>query len=583
MRRILVFSIAVFCGTAWWCGVDVHIAHADAIGQAQTFFVNAEYDMAGASAVPATARAIGQHGYFYVDDRYWNALSSDQRQQYETLIAGLSSEFDGAIYPRLTSFWGTENTPGIDHDAHVVVFLEQLHDGSGGYFQTINNYTQDRAPQSNAHEMVYIDAGSVRSGLAKYFLAHEFQHLISFNQKELIRGVHEDVWLNEGRSEYSATVAGYDDPFSGGILQKRMWTFLQSPSDSLTEWPNTSVDYGITALFMQYLANQYGPGTVSATIRTTTMGTTAVDDALSLVGTSERMEDVFVDWMVAVLLNDRAVDLRFGYTSAGLDTMRLAPDVRVSLDASRNMANFHTALKEWQPLWFEAEISSGAPLDDVVTARVIGSDRARWHGAVIARYADGSTVVTRLPETGTAGTDIAVPAVSGGARIQKITLAIAQVSDIPLNGRTMTASPVSLSVGLQGLPATGVEPTPTPVPTPQFVPVNGGLIRRIGQAEIYVVWEGYRRYLSAEVLKLYGFQDRVVHEVPDDTFFTYMSSNYIRAENQQKVYAVWPDNTKHWLNITPTQWDTSGRDWGAIFTVNDAEVSFYGTGANIVR
>ena len=82
---------------------------------------------------------------------------------------------------------------------------------------------------------------------------------------------------------------------------------------------------------------------------------------------------------------------------------------------------------------------------------------------------------------------------------------------------------------------------------------------------------------------LYGFQDRIVHEVSDDVFIHYLSSNYIRAIDQQKVYAIWPDNTKHWIDITPAQWDASHRDWGAIFIVNDAEVASYQTGQNIVH
>jgi len=53
--------------------------------------------------------------------------------------------------------------------------------------------------------------------------------------------------------------------------------------------------------------------------------------------------------------------------------------------------------------------------------------------------------------------------------------------------------------------------------------------------------------------------------------------------NDEKVYAVWPDGTKHWLDITPQQWDASGRDWNAIFIINDLELNTYKTGADITR
>jgi hypothetical protein len=113
--------------------------------------------------------------------------------------------------------------------------------------------------------------------------------------------------------------------------------------------------------------------------------------------------------------------------------------------------------------------------------------------------------------------------------------------------------------------------------------INGDLIRHGIQNEVYVIWGPYRRFLLPGILELYGFQNRPVTSVSDDTFNRYTTSNYIRAVDGTRVYAVWPDGTKHWLNITAAQWDASGRDWGAIFIVNDAEVNFYATGSDITR
>ena len=72
-------------------------------------------------------------------------------------------------------------------------------------------------------------------------------------------------------------------------------------------------------------------------------------------------------------------------------------------------------------------------------------------------------------------------------------------------------------------------------------------------------------------------------EVDETTFHSYTTTNYVRYVNEEQVYAVWPDGTKHWLNITPQQWDISSRDWGAIFTINDLELNVYKTGVDITR
>ena len=116
-------------------------------------------------------------------------------------------------------------------------------------------------------------------------------------------------------------------------------------------------------------------------------------------------------------------------------------------------------------------------------------------------------------------------------------------------------------------------------------PPNGSLIkRRGGEKEMYVVEGIYKRYLRPEIIKLYGHLDvNNVIELDDAVFSSYTTANYIRPVNDKKVYAVWPDGTKHWLNISGEYFTQSGRDWGAIFIVNELESNSYKTGADIIR
>lgn len=551
---------------------------ADTVGQTQSFLVNTSYDASGAGTVSATLRAAGTHGYFYIDDRYWATLSPDAQSRFDTNLNALSTQFDSTIYPRATSFFGSENTPGIDDDPHVVVMMEQLISGSGGYFETIHNYTKARAPNSNAREMVYVNVDSASNATGKTYVAHEFQHLTSFNQKELLRNVQDDVWLNEARSEYAITVAGYSDPYEGSTLQRRAQAFVRTPSDSLVDWPNTSTDYAIASVFLHYLADRYGPDVIASTTRTAAAGVAAIDEWLSQNEKTERFGDVFADWMVASYLNDRGVDPRYGYVRDGLRQMRVAPTFSARLDGSNQRSDYSASLKEWQPLWIESDIASPGGATNV-NVRISGSADTAWQGAVIAKYRDGSgRVVPFLSVFG--GADIAVPAQSNGVNIISVTVAVAQGTDQPVGDRIITAKPVTVTMSLGEIAGAIVTPTPTPQ---SLLPINGDLIRRTGQAEMYVVWGPYRRYLPQGVLKLYGFENRPVTEVTDAVFLRYQTSNYVREEGQKKVYALWPDGTKHWMNITAAQWDASGRDWGAIFTVNSSEIAWYRTGPDIVR
>ena len=100
--------------------------------------------------------------------------------------------------------------------------------------------------------MIYLNSEYIRSSRAKSFLAHEFTHLIVFNQKEREYGIEEDIWLNELLAEYASTLVGYDDIYEGSNLEKRVNIFLEEPSDSIAEWQNEKTDYGVTNLFGQY-------------------------------------------------------------------------------------------------------------------------------------------------------------------------------------------------------------------------------------------------------------------------------------------------------------------------------------------
>src|SRR3990167_1813448 len=178
-------------------------ASADTLGQTQIFNVNSKYDQFSRTSLGATLRNISEHAYFYVEDKYWDGLNPNQRVSLSNSISVLSEEFDDNIYPKETQFWGVEPNPGIDNDPKITILLEDLISGNGGYFDSSNQYLKGFVINSNEREMIFV---SVEAGnFAKVYLGHEFQHLISFNQKELTRKIQEDVWFNELRSEYSVS------------------------------------------------------------------------------------------------------------------------------------------------------------------------------------------------------------------------------------------------------------------------------------------------------------------------------------------------------------------------------------------
>src|SRR3989338_5900087 len=89
---------------------------ADSIGEVRNFNVNSKYDQFSRTSLSATLRNVSNNAYFYIEDRYWDNLNSNQRASLNNSISVLGQEFDDNIYPKETQFWGAEPNPGIDND-----------------------------------------------------------------------------------------------------------------------------------------------------------------------------------------------------------------------------------------------------------------------------------------------------------------------------------------------------------------------------------------------------------------------------------------------------------------------------------
>ena len=555
-RNRKIFQVVILCAAVAPFFM-FSVATADVQGQNVNFVVNNDFDKFGRSSMSATLRHTGGNAYFYADDDYWGNLDVFERQELLSGIERLSSEFDLNIYPAETSFWGQEARPGVDGDNRITILLEQLKSGNGGYFSTSNGYSKKIAPESNEREMIVISAGSITGPYAKLFLAHEFQHLISFGQKELLRDVIEDVWLNELRSEYSVTLVGYNNVFKDSNIERRAETFFNNPSDSLTEWPNVSLDYSLTALLAEYISDGYGADFLRETLQTNLAGIPSINNALTGRSSSDRFIDIFGGWLAANYINDGSINSEFSYSKPDLKNFKASPQ-RLTILSGSESAVFDYSLKPWQ-VYGHKFLASGA----------LAGDRAiKLSPAFNSKFA----YADNLGRFSVLDKDFYVNDPGGLQYFFIFPINDKKISDF---GKEEIQSFLTLNVAFEEK-VLGVD----------FGSAlkDGALIKKARESEIYVIEGKYKRYLRPEIISLYGHLDAAqAIEVDDAVFNSYTTANYIRHVNEEQVYAVWPDGTKHWLNITPQQWDASGRDWGAIFIINDLELNAYAIGADIVR
>ncbi|MCD6528508.1 hypothetical protein J7K44_02625 [bacterium] len=325
---------------------------ADYLQQENTFFIEASYDSNQREQISATLQVISSRLYFYVDNEWWEQLNYKEKDKIKKALYELGQEFDSTIYPTLTSIFGKEWTPGIDRDKRITVLIHPMEEGVGGYFNNADEYSKLQISSSNEREMIYLNANYISDALAKSCLAHEFVHLITFNQKERAFKVTEDVWLNEARAEAAISLLGYNDKYEGSNLQRRVRSFLEKPHNSLTEWQNTPYDYGVLNLFIHYLIDHYGVEILVDSLHSSKVGISSIDYALKKNGFDVDFSQIFTDWTIAVLINDCSIGEKYCYKNQNLKEFKVIPFTNFLPFVGKSTLRITDTIKNWSGNWY---------------------------------------------------------------------------------------------------------------------------------------------------------------------------------------------------------------------------------------
>lgn len=341
--------IIITCVFLFLCGISVQAA---SLNDSLLFNIDSSYDATARNNIEATLVKTSQNLYFYVEKKWWN--SQFQAKQIEILdnLEFLSQEFNSRIYPILTSVFGSEWKPGVDGDSKITVLFHVMKDGAGGYFRTDDEYVKIQVPDSNEREMVYLPVSKTDNTYQlKTLLAHELVHLITFNQKDKANNIDEEVWLNEARAEYSATILGYNDLYSRSILQERVRDFLDSPTDSLTEWQETKYDYGVINLFIHYLVDHYSINILTNSLKLKSIGINSINEALLKNGFEDEFSEIFTNWTISILINNCDLGERYCYLNTNLKNIRLAPALNFLPISGISSLSVTNITKNWAGNW----------------------------------------------------------------------------------------------------------------------------------------------------------------------------------------------------------------------------------------
>ena len=322
-------------------------------GTQHKFYLEQDFDKSDRETLYATIRYVSTNAYFYIENQWWEDSLVEERDALNSKLAGLGKKFDLEIYPKMTDTFGSEWRPGIDSDYKITILFHQMKNDAAGYFRTIDEYPTIQASGSNEREMIYLNIEVLDNLYPESYVAHEFMHLITFNQKNRQTGKEEDVWLNELRAEYAPTLLGYDQEYTGTNLQKRVRNFIDSPNDSLTEWQGSVNDYGVISLFGQYLVGRYGINILRDSLSSSSVGLVSLDYALAKNNIKKNIADVFTDWTIAMSANDCALGTDYCYSNDFLGAVKVAPSLIYLPSTQESHLSLIYAIKEWSGNWYK--------------------------------------------------------------------------------------------------------------------------------------------------------------------------------------------------------------------------------------
>jgi hypothetical protein len=347
MKKILFYSsLIIFLSFGFF-------VQAETVGENIAFNVQSEYDLKNRTELTAVYIERTSLLNFYIETDFWSSLEYQEQKNTKNSLIDLAEEFEENIYPTLTETFGSEWNPGIDNNKKITILFHEMASGVSGYFNSGDEYKVIQVSDSNEREMLYLDPSYIGDEKIKSFLAHEFVHLITFNQKEKKHNVSEEVWLNEARSEYSTKLLGYEDFETGNILKKRVETFISNPNDPLCEWGKEEKDYGVINVFAHYLTDHYGIEILVDSLKSNKVGVESINYALEKNGFEEDFGDVFTNWAIAVLINDCNVSDYYCYKDENLKSLRVTPSLNLIPLNGESSLVVSDSVKNWTGKWYK--------------------------------------------------------------------------------------------------------------------------------------------------------------------------------------------------------------------------------------
>lgn len=362
------------------------------VGNTYSFYMSTDTS----SITPATCRKVVTDGSktlnIWVANNCWIG-GSKAKLVDQIIVDALADKFlksgsNNDIYDWVTNIFGPEwgshsQTDLIGTTNEINILLCDIDNDnqpgqSGvsltlGYFWGKDNFTNAAVPGSNQRIMFYIDALILATAdggwditdtwpsLIISTLAHEFQHMIHFYQKAVLRadGTGSETWIDEMCSMATEDLVSdklgttgprgvsSSDPTAGSPGNTSGWLplFNHYNEYSPLAWyssPYTGVSYALNYALGAYLARNYGGADFfRGVVQNSETGYKAIEYALAAHGSADNFGAILRKWSVANLLSDlTSVDSAYRYNSGTWFTSNTNPVTTPYNLGSINLYNY---------------------------------------------------------------------------------------------------------------------------------------------------------------------------------------------------------------------------------------------------
>jgi hypothetical protein len=304
-------------------------ARAETLNQLSDFYVNQEYDLTGRSKLTAVLKVITDKFYIYFDKAWLETLDSATRDKIINKTIVLAYNFQNKDYTNLIQTFGPEPFQYTNpSDPRLILLVHPLKSEVGGYSQGSDLYPANVYTNSNQRNVVYFNANNLlednNGQNNSYYLAHEFTHLLTYNQKNVKNNKSETPWLAELYSEATSYLLGYDNG-NNSPLSERLKDFSVNPHGNLGDWQNTLSDYAAVKILSQYIIDHYGFKVLTVAFQSNFIGEDSLDYSLKKWGYKENFSDIYRNWLLAVLLNDCHYGDKYCFKNEALKDLKIYP------------------------------------------------------------------------------------------------------------------------------------------------------------------------------------------------------------------------------------------------------------------